>query len=330
MSTAYLQRGDWVEVLGPREILATLDQQAAVAYLPFMPEMAAYCGRRFRVDRRTERVCDTINYSGSRRLADAVLLEDLRCNGAAHDGCQANCRLIWKESWLRRVDSPEPAKRAFPAADLEALLAQIAPHVRRPVGGNTDTDYRWTCQTTELLRASSGLHGLNLRSVLREYWTRNVMLTDFLRVLVKVMLWEPLRKLRLLTPSGLLRGSGESVSAEPALGLQPGEWVRVKSRTEIAATLSATGHNRGLSFDREMLPFCGRSFRVAQRVTRIIDERTGKALKIKADCVTLEKAACSGECSARRVFCTRGVTPFWRECWLERVPPVPESNAASS
>ena len=39
----------------------------------------------------------------SRRLRDAVLLEDLRCDGSGHGGCQAGCRIYWKESWLRRV-----------------------------------------------------------------------------------------------------------------------------------------------------------------------------------------------------------------------------------
>jgi hypothetical protein len=55
MSNDGLRRGDLAEVRKPSEILATLDERGALAGLPFMPEMAAFCGRRFVVDRRMER-----------------------------------------------------------------------------------------------------------------------------------------------------------------------------------------------------------------------------------------------------------------------------------
>jgi len=45
-----LRRGDLVEVKDPAAILATLDEHGALEELPFMPEMAAFCGRRFEVD----------------------------------------------------------------------------------------------------------------------------------------------------------------------------------------------------------------------------------------------------------------------------------------
>ena len=79
MSTGVFRRGDLVEVRSPGEILATLDATGALDGLPFMPEMAVMCGRRFTVERRAERVCDTVHYSGTRRLADAVFLEQERC-----------------------------------------------------------------------------------------------------------------------------------------------------------------------------------------------------------------------------------------------------------
>src|SRR5262249_58958193 len=82
--------------------------------LALMPEMAGFCGGRFVVDVRTEKVCDTVRYTGSRRLPRAVFLADLRCDGSAHGGCQAECRLTWKEEWLRKVapDAPAPAPGA--------------------------------------------------------------------------------------------------------------------------------------------------------------------------------------------------------------------------
>ena len=101
-----LHRGDLVEVRSPREILATLDAEGRLDGLPFMPEMISFCGRRYPVRRRADKICDTVDYSGSRRLHHGVILGELRCDGSAHDGCQAECRLFWKTAWLRLV-SPE-------------------------------------------------------------------------------------------------------------------------------------------------------------------------------------------------------------------------------
>ena len=95
-----------VEVRPPQEILATLDGDAAIDAMPFMPEMLKHVGKRFTVTRRVEKICDTVsmNPPNSRRMHDTGLLDDLRCDGTGHDGCQAACRLYWKEAWLRPVD----------------------------------------------------------------------------------------------------------------------------------------------------------------------------------------------------------------------------------
>jgi hypothetical protein len=74
-----------------------------------------------------------------------------------------------------------------------------------------------------------------------------------------------------------------------------------------------------------MMPFCGGTFRVRRRVRRIIDERDGRMIEMKNDCVTLEGAVCSGERSLMRWFCPRAIFPYWRECWLRRAEPVTAS-----
>ncbi len=114
-----LRAGELVEVLSEAEILATLDERGTLDGLPFMPEMLAFCGQRLRVDKRADKACDTINYSGSRRMYRTVLLESARCTGAAHGLCQAACPLFWKEAWLRRVKAGEPIarRRGAPGAD---------------------------------------------------------------------------------------------------------------------------------------------------------------------------------------------------------------------
>ena len=74
--------------------------------------------------------------------------------------------------------------------------------------------------------------------------------------------------------------------------------------------------NRGLTFDPEMLWYCGREARVLRRVERIVDERTGRLLRLKRPCIVLEDVTCRGEYHR---CCPRADYPFWREIWLERL-----------
>ena len=112
-----LRSGDLVEVRSAAEILASLDEQGSLDGMPFMPEMLPLIGRRFVVDKRAEKVCDTIASGGSRRVPGTVMLADLRCDGSGHDGCQAECRLYWKQAWLRRVDPGAPTGPSRPEDD---------------------------------------------------------------------------------------------------------------------------------------------------------------------------------------------------------------------
>src|SRR5229473_1258762 len=66
--------------------------------------MLQYCGMTIRVDKRAHKTCDPAVGIGGRKMANAVHLENARCNGSAHDGCEAGCLIFWKEAWLRRLD----------------------------------------------------------------------------------------------------------------------------------------------------------------------------------------------------------------------------------
>jgi hypothetical protein len=110
-------------------------------------------------------------------------------------------------------------------------------------------------------------------------------------------------------------GKASKPSGVP-LNLQSGEWVQVKSREEIAATLSSGSRLRGLGFSPDMIPFCGKRFRVASRVERMILEWTGE-LKQLRDTVALDLVHCDGS-SCRG--CPRNCFFLWREDWLTRVP----------
>ena len=82
--------------------------------------------------------------------------------------------------------------------------------------------------------------------------------------------------------------------------------------------LDGNNKHRGLYFDAEEVPYCGKTFRVRSVVDRIVDERTGKVRVFKENHVILEGVVCKGDYSDRRMFCPREIYSFWREGWLER------------
>ena len=318
MKSKELYRADLVEVRRPSEILATLDASGKLEGLPFMPEMVPYCGRRFEVARRADKICDTVKYTGSRCIPNAVLLADLRCDGAGHDGCQAECRFFWKEAWLRKVAPDEPPAVPFPPSEAHALLERVSPHTRSTVEKDGKVETRYQCQNTCILEYSDFLSVWDPRAYVREYTSGNVSLSHFVRVTSRAAVTETVRKLGFL-PEIHLPGTAAPGDKFKRLNLQPGELVRVKSKEEIAKTLTPGGRNGGMWFDREMLPFCGGVYRVRQRIERFIHEGDGTMVVFKNQPVTLEGVACSGERSVCRWLCPRAIIPFWRECWLERV-----------
>jgi hypothetical protein len=327
-----LRAGDVVEVKSAGEILATLDDHGMLGGLPFMPEMLRYCGRRLIVDKRAEKICDTIYPVASRRLPDTVILGSLRCDGSGHDGCQADCRLFWKDAWLRRVTPQTPPPTA--ATNDNGGRDELAQLLARNTTFMTEIDNRavtrYRCQNTELFRASQPLRVWDPRAYVRVYRAGNVGLFRFLRVLARAAVEEPMRKLG-LTPRVYVAGTSSGAGRQAGLGLQPGDLVQVKSKEEIIATLDSKGKNRGLFFDREMLPYCGGTYRVKQRITRFIDDRRGgEMIELKSDCVTLDNVICSGELSPVRWFCPREIQSFWREIWLRRVDEPASADPSSA
>ncbi len=318
MGERKLKPGDVVEVRAPDEILATLDRGSSVDAMPFMPEMQQFVGQRFTVSQRVEKICDTVSggFPRSLRMRGTVLLDDLRCDGSAHGGCQAGCRIYWKEEWLRRVEpGSEPGDRnGDPLAALERLVDGATAAV---TGANGSVE-SYRCQATEALRASKPLNRYDVRQWARELTSRNFRPLRLLRVAMRAMRTALGRRLRLLSWSPL-PDRGVPAPTRANLDLQPGDTVEVRSREEIARTVDERGKTRGLSFDWEMLPHCGGRYRVQDRVERIIDETNGEMIEIASDCWVLRGVVCSGEHSSGRWCCPRAIYPYWRGAWLRRV-----------
>ena len=111
---------------------------------------------------------------------------------------------------------------------------------------------------------------------------------------------------------------------EEVLGLQPGEWVEVKSAEEIRATLDHRGMVRGLYFMDEMWKFEGQRFRVLKRMERLMVDRIGHMRHIKTT-VRLEGTVCDG---GSHEGCDALCHHLWREVWLRRVDgPGPDAGA---
>ena len=313
-----LRPGDVVEVKSPAEIFATLDGDA-IDDMPFMAEMLQHAGRRYTVSRRVDKICDTVTATGSRRMQDTVYLDDLRCDGSAHGGCQAGCRIYWKEAWLRRVDGgvDAPAVPQERCPELDAVLEAGAHTVR-------EGEERWRCQNTESMKATTPLKVFkNPGQYWREFSNGNYGRLRFIWLGARALVLEVAHRFG-LTSQSPLRGPDARAPETERLDLQPGEFVRVRPPEEIEATLDNKGMNRGLSFDREMLRYCGQTLRVKARVDHLIDEATGRMVHIKRDAIILEGGICTGDCSTSRWFCPREIYAYWREGWLERVEdPVP-------
>lgn len=81
-----LRVGELVEIRSLAEIVATLDADGRLDGMPFMPEMAAFCGRRATVAKSAHKTCD--GHGHIRWLDDSVHLEGLHCDGSAMVGAR--------------------------------------------------------------------------------------------------------------------------------------------------------------------------------------------------------------------------------------------------
>lgn len=311
-----LRAGDWVVVKAPIEIALTLDATGTLDGLPFMPEMLDYCGQQFRVERIAEKTCIEFPGGGYKirefRQNNVVLLEGLRCSGAAHDGCQRACMLFWKAQWLRKADAVLPA--ATDSAEQGVLISRLRTKVE---GG------RYFCQSTELSAATQKL-------------TRSRILLKSLRdvrsgsrgalEMVWLMLAPLWRKITQKVPRRRLIGElGRTPVGD--LHLQPGEWVEIRPVEQVAQTLDKRGRNRGLTCDFGMTQYGGKGpYKVRTRLDRMISEATGQMRQVEGT-VILDNL----HCLCWNVFggCPRRDFMYWREVWLTRASACGTNEASS-
>lgn len=102
--------------------------------------------------------------------------------------------------------------------------------------------------------------------------------------------------------------------------IRAGGWVAVRPIAEIATTLDSDGALDGLPFMPEMLPFAGRTFRVAQRARRTCVHPPQIPLPQLTDAVVLSDLRCTGKAHGG---CELGCMLFWRTAWLRPADAAP-------
>lgn len=295
--------GDAVEVRSFDEIAKTLDASGCIDGIPFMPEMHKFCGTSARVLRSVDKIYDYDRTRGMRALKGCVILTGMRCDGAMHGHCEAACFALWKVAWLKHA--PEVLARHGTSPPTQPPRLRTA----------ASTPQTFPCQYTQLHAASRPLQALDPVQDLRPLIAGNVTLLAFL-VAIATRAFNAVQELRGGVGFPVIEARKKPQPTAEERGLCVGDLVAVRSVAEIAQTLDRRGKHKGLWFDRDMLKFCGQTFRVSASVSRLIDVTTGDLRTVKTPCYLLEDVDGTGEYLR---FNAQSDPPFWREAWLQRV-----------
>ena len=274
--------------------------------------MLAYLGQTLQVTRRVNNVCvqqpDGMYFG---KLDGCVLLSGNRCDGQAQGGCQMACPMMWKTSWLESHESnaDRDTGDSFEAAE-RAALHELEELIQKNISTvDPDGQRLVSCQATELFNIAPRRSQTDVSQYINEINLNRVSVISLASSLCSGLL------ARVKGQSNGIAGTRKTTPVAD-LNLQPGDRVRVKTKDQIISTLDVNGKNRGLWFDPVMLRYCGQTLNVSARISRIVDERTGKLITMKTPSIVLEDLHCQPE---DRRFCSRLLHLFWREIWLEQV-----------
>ena len=98
--------------------------------------------------------------------------------------------------------------------------------------------------------------------------------------------------------------------------LRAGDWVEVRSKEEILATLDKQGRLETLPFMPEMFEHCGQRFQVFKRAHKTCDPPSGMQARRMPNAVHLAGVRCDG---AGHGGCQAGCLIFWKDAWLKAV-----------
>jgi hypothetical protein len=114
------------------------------------------------------------------------------------------------------------------------------------------------------------------------------------------------------------KNSAESIVFLQQSEIQPGDVVKVRSKTEIQNILDDWGGTNRCIFTPEMYKCCDNQYKVLKKINYFYDEVKQKMCKCR-NIVILEGVVCSGQ---RRLFpevCDRNCFLFWHLAWLKKI-----------
>ncbi len=275
--------GETVRVL-PREDIAKAYDPAtgALEGCLFMAQMGDYCGRTFRVMQVIDSFFNEHRHRTFRPRSPLYLLENVTCHGKVGefaDKCDHRCYLLWHEEWLQS-----------------------------PGGNGGDAHY----DKSALSPSAAGSAGCQLQ-LIDQIGNENTWLNEKLQYSVRKYRYYRRKVLSRLKPN-----SHALTSSTAAVGeIRPGDLVRVRPVAEIKSSLDKARKTRGCTFQDRMYEYCGKEFRVAEKVDHFFDESKQKFCKCK-NIFLLEGAYCNGQTAYLRP-CDRNCYYFWQAGWLEKV-----------
>jgi hypothetical protein len=95
--------------------------------------------------------------------------------------------------------------------------------------------------------------------------------------------------------------------------LKSGDWIEIRSKEEILATLDSQGKLGGLPFMPEMFQHCGKRFRIYKRAHKTCDTITGTGGRRLSEGIHLD-LRCDGKAHGN---CQAACLLFWKEAWLK-------------
>ena len=105
-------------------------------------------------------------------------------------------------------------------------------------------------------------------------------------------------------------------SIPQSLGLKAGDWVKVRSKAEVLATLDKNGRLEELPFMPQMMQYCGQKLQVHKRAHKLCDTAYGTGGRQMSNAVILGNMRCDGQDYGG---CEMKCTIIWKEAWLKRV-----------
>jgi len=154
-----------------------------------------------------------------------------------------------------------------------------------------------------------------------ELGEKNSWLNNFFQLRVKVLRKAKRNMIFLknkLVSSIKFKSENKNLKNPTLAKVNPGDLVRIKSKSEIKRTLDEREKYKGCLFIDEMYEYCGKSFKVLKVIDYFFDEAQQKMCKCR-DIVILDGVVCSGRQRLYKVRCDRNCFFFWHLGWLEKV-----------